>query len=229
LTLKEEDANVNKTKVSRRNFLVGAAAGGIIAAVAVAGVEEMRILSIKGGGTTTTVTNTVTVTTPGGTTTVTATTPPATTSVISLNVNSKPYTLNVDNRWSLADTLRERLNMIGTKLGCDRGECGACAVLVDGVPMLSCMMLAIHAQGKSITTIEGIGMPENLSKLQASLADNEGTQCGACASGIVVVATALLKAKPTPTEADVRAALAGNLCKCGNWPYVFQGVLAVKS
>jgi aerobic-type carbon monoxide dehydrogenase small subunit (CoxS/CutS family) len=135
----------------------------------------------------------------------------------------------VDNRWSLADTLRYKLGMIGTKVGCDRGECGACAVLLDGTPVLSCMMLAVDAQGHKITTIEGIGMPGSLSNIQASLIDNDGVQCGFCMPGIVVVATAYLKQNPTPTDIQWRQALAGNLCRCSNHPFILQGLEAVKA
>jgi carbon-monoxide dehydrogenase small subunit len=132
----------------------------------------------------------------------------------------------VDNRWSLADTLRYKFNLIGTKVGCDRGECGACAVLVDGVPMLSCMMLAVAAQGHTLTTVEGIGMPEQLSPVQAALCDSDGVQCGACMPGIVVVATAYLKQNPKPTDAQWRAQLAGNICRCSNYPHILTGLEA---
>ncbi len=146
---------------------------------------------------------------------------------MSLTVNGLDYAVRVDNRWSLSEALRTKLNLIGTKIGCDRGECGACAVLVDGVPMLSCMMLAVQAQGKQITTIEGIGTPEKLSNIQASLIDNDGVQCGICMAGIVVVSTAFLKQNPAPTDLQWRTALAGNLCKCANWPFILQGLEAV--
>jgi len=167
----------------------------------------------------------------GPTTTVTSTSTvlPPSSSIITLNVNGVNRTTNVDNRWSLADTLRYKFNLIGTKVGCDRGEDGACAVLVDGIPMLSCMMLAVEYQGHSITTIEGIGTPGNLSNVQTSLINNDGVQCGGCMPGIVVVATAFHKANPSATDAQWRAALAGNLCRCGNWANILQGLEAVKS
>ncbi|MGA1976206.1 MAG: 2Fe-2S iron-sulfur cluster-binding protein, partial [Conexivisphaerales archaeon] len=180
-----------------------------------------------------TVTSTVagpTTTVTGPTTTVTGTPPglPASSSIVTLNVNGLDYTLNLDNRWTLANALRYKLNLIGTKVGCDRGECGACAVLVGGVPMLSCTMLAVESQGKSITTIEGIGGPENLSPVQAALCDSDGIDCGACIPGIVIVSTAFLKANPGPTQPALANALAGNLCKCGNWPHIFAGLMSVK-
>jgi xanthine dehydrogenase YagT iron-sulfur-binding subunit len=228
-TANEDDSITKQNKLSRRNFLKGAAAGGAIAAVAVAGIAEASILS-NPSGSTSTITNTNTVTTTV-TTTIPTTGPvvtPTPVSTVTLNVNGKDYVMNVDNRWTLADALRLRLNLIGTKIGCDRGECGACAVLVDGVPMLSCMMLAIESYGRSIKTVESIGTPEKLSNIQAGLCDNDGIQCGICVPGIVVVSTAFLKANPSPAAADLKAALAGNLCKCGNWPHMLQGILSVK-
>jgi aerobic-type carbon monoxide dehydrogenase small subunit (CoxS/CutS family) len=227
MTVEKDDDIAKKNKLSRRTFLKGAAAGGVIAAVAVGGAAELIIPSQPSSGTTT---KTVTVTSPGGTTTVTTGTQvtPTAVSTVTLMVNGKVYTLNLDNRWTLANTLRYKLNLIGTKVGCDHGECGACAVLVNGTPMLSCMMLAVESQGKSITTIEGMGGPENLSPVQAALCDNDGIQCGACTPGVVIVATAFLKANPSPTQAALANALAGNLCKCGNWPHVFAGLMTVK-
>ncbi len=207
---------------------MGAAAGGAIAAVVVAGAAEMSILT-NNNTNTSTITSTITHTISGSNTTIT-TPPPTPTpySIVTLTVNGIDHTLNLDNRWSLAHALRYKLNLIGTKLGCDRGECGACAVLVGGIPMMSCTMLAVEAQGKSITTIEGIGGPENLSPIQAALCDADGVQCGACVPGIVMVSTAFLKANPGPTQTALANALAGNLCKCGNWPHMFAGLMSVK-
>jgi aerobic-type carbon monoxide dehydrogenase small subunit (CoxS/CutS family) len=222
----KEDASAKKSKLSRRSFLIGAGAGAAVTAVVAAGVAELTILQPGQGGSTTTVTNTVT-----STVTTTQSVQPATPttlSTITLTVNGVDRTMDVDNRWTLAEALRTKLNLIGTKIGCDRGECGACSVLVDGVPMLSCMMLAMESQKRQITTIEGIGGPQNLSKIQTALLDADGIQCGICMPGIIVVSTAFLKANPTPTDADLKAALAGNLCKCGNWPRILQGLKAVK-
>jgi aerobic-type carbon monoxide dehydrogenase small subunit (CoxS/CutS family) len=221
---KEDDTK--KNTVSRRNFIIGAGAGAVVGAVAVAGAEAL--LQPSGpSGTTSTVTNTVTTT---ATTTVTQTPSPAaptSKSVITLNINGLARTIDIDNRWSLADAIRYKFNLIGTKVGCDRGECGACAVLVDGVPVLSCMALAVAAQGKAITTIEGIGMPEQLSPIQAALCDSDGIQCGACMPGIVVTATAYQKLVAHPTDAQWRAALAGNICRCSNYPHILAGLEAL--
>jgi aerobic-type carbon monoxide dehydrogenase small subunit (CoxS/CutS family) len=228
MTIEEDDDIIKNNKLSRRNFLKGAAAGGAIAAVAVAGVAEMTILSNP--GTTTTSTTTSSSNTGSNTTT---TTPSPTTlspvSTVSFTVNGKKRTTDVDNRWSLADTLRLKLGMIGTKVGCDRGECGACAVLLDGTPVLSCMTLAVDAAGHNIMTVEGIGMPGSLNNIQASLIDNDGVQCGFCIPGIVVVSTAYLKQNTSPTDAQWRQALAGNLCRCSNHPLILKGLEAVKA
>jgi aerobic-type carbon monoxide dehydrogenase small subunit (CoxS/CutS family) len=212
----EKDEDIAKAKVTRRGFLKGVGAGAAVAAVAVAGVEELRIMQMGQQPVT-----------PGPGPQPTA--PEVTTvSTVSFTVNGTDYTVEVDNRWSLAEVLHEKLGLYGTKIGCDRGECGACAVLLDGVPVQSCMVLAADTNGAKITTIEGIGTPQNLSKLQKSLLDNDGTQCGVCIPGIVVVATDLLSKNPNPTEDEVRAALDGNFCRCGNQPNIIKSVLAVK-
>jgi aerobic-type carbon monoxide dehydrogenase small subunit (CoxS/CutS family) len=225
----EEDDILKRSKLTRRTFIKGAAAGGAIAAVAVAGAAELTVLSNPNQNTTTgTQTSNTSNTSNTNTTSTTGPAPLTPVSTVTLNINGISHTLDVDNRWPLAFTLRERFNMIGTKIGCDRGECGACAVLVDGVPMLGCMLLTVDAQGHALTTIEGLGGPGNLSKIETALVDNDGVQCGFCIPGIVVVATAFQKANPTATDAQWRAALAGNLCKCSNHPFILQALESVK-
>jgi len=217
--------DTQKNKVSRRNFIIGVGAGAAVAAVAVAGAETL-IKSSTSPGTTSTVTKSVTATTTV-TTTVTPTPASTTSTLLTLSVNGVSRAALVDNRWSLMDVLRYKFNLIGTKHGCDRGECGACAVLMDGVPVLSCTTLAVAAATHKITTIEGIGMPEHLTALQGALCDADGVMCGACIPGIVVMATGYLAQNPHPTDAQWRTALSGNLCKCGNWVHILQGVEAV--
>jgi len=221
-------------------LIVGAVGGYLAGQAAVPAAKTVTSIETKTATVTqTAATATVTVTQPGAATTVTQpvtttvtttkTVAPAAevgyTSLITLNVNGVDYALLVDNRWSLADVLREKLGLTGTKTGCDRGECGSCAVLVDGVPMLSCMLLACSVSGRKITTIEGIGSVGNLDKLQQAFVNNEGIQCGICIPGIIVVSKALLEKNPKPTEDEVKEALSGNLCKCGNWPYIVKSVL----
>ena len=135
--------------------------------------------------------------------------------LITLNVNDKIYNVTVDNEDTLAFTLREKCLLPGTKVGCNRGECGTCTVLVDGKPMYSCLILAIEAQGKAIETVEGIGDPVNLSPLQQSFIDHHGYQCGFCTPGYLMSATALLRNNPNPTRQEAKEAVAGHICVCG--------------
>jgi carbon-monoxide dehydrogenase small subunit len=228
MSLDEEDDIVKKNKVSRRNFLKGAAAGGAVAAVAVAGVAEMTILSNQTNNSSTT-TSTSNSSSNSGSTTSTQQAQLTTSSFVTLNVNGVNHGLTIDNRWSLADALRYKLSLIGTKQGCERGECGACAVLVDGTSMLSCMLLAVEAGGHKIVTIEGLGGPTTLSKLQGALLDADGVQCGVCMPGIVVTTTELLTKNPKPTLDQIKQALSGNICRCQNWPHIFAGIQAATS
>lgn len=141
-----------------------------------------------------------------------------------LRVNGERYELELDPGRRLADVLREELELTGTKVGCAEGSCGACAVLVDGVPMASCLLLAAAVEGRAVTTIEGISR-DGLTPLQEAIVAEDALQCGFCTPGQVVVATALLAASPSPTPDEVREALAGNLCRCGAYPKLERAVL----
>lgn len=152
---------------------------------------------------------------------------PGLTSEVTLNVNGVDHTLVVDNRWNLANVLRDQLGLTGTKISCDRGDCGSCAVLVDGVPMLSCVTLAAEMGGRKITTIEGIGTASNLHKIQAAFRDNLGAQCGICTPGLIIVSKALLDKNPKPTADQIKQELSGNLCRCGNYPFIIKSLQAV--
>ena len=129
--------------------------------------------------------------------------------VIALNVNGETYNVTVNNEDTLAFVIREKCLLPGTKIGCNRGACGTCTVLVDGKPMYSCMLLAIECQGKKIETVEGIGTPVNLSPVQQKFVDNKALQCGFCTPGFLMTATALLRDKPNPTRQEVKEAIAG--------------------
>ena len=146
---------------------------------------------------------------------------------VALTVNGETYHLQLLPRETLADVLRERLGLIGTKLMCDHGECGSCTVLVDGKPMLSCLALAVEFKGKDIVTIEGLSDPVtgDLHPIQQAFVDLSGMQCGMCTPGVILTAKALLDDNPTPSEDDVRESLAGNLCRCGNYKRITQCVL----
>ena len=254
-----DDAKKN-SKISRRNFVVGVGAGVIVAAIAGAGAESMLkkatilpVTSTETGptstvtgptttvtGPTTTKTSTVTGPTSTVTNTVTSTVtttptpvvaPPTYGELMTLNVNGADYSVYADYRWTLLDVIRDKLNLGGTKRWCDNGECGSCTVLIGGKPILSCMTLAVEAQGKSILTIEGVRPPApnagtTLNYIQQAFVDNDGTQCDFCTPGIIMETTALLAANPHPTSQQVKDALSGNLCRCGCYPQILNSVLA---
>lgn len=148
------------------------------------------------------------------------------TSVITLKVNGRSYRVEVEHRHTLAEVLRDQLGLTGTKIGCNRGECGACTVLVGGRNVYSCSQLAVWMQGKEITTIEGLARGEKLDPLQEAFIEHDGAQCGFCTSGQILSGKTLLLRKPNPTEAEVRRALSGNLCRCGNYNREVAAVLA---
>jgi aerobic-type carbon monoxide dehydrogenase small subunit (CoxS/CutS family) len=146
---------------------------------------------------------------------------------IVLRVNGVQYELKAAVTATLADVLREELGLTGTKIMCNEGECGACTVLINGRPMLSCMMLARDAQGKEILTIEGLADSQtgDLHPIQEAFVERSGMQCGVCTPGMILSAKALLDENPNPTEDDVRWALSGNLCRCGNYRRITECVL----
>ncbi len=145
---------------------------------------------------------------------------------LELHVNGKTHRLEVEDRRTLLLVLRDDLALTGTKKGCNLGQCGACTVLLDGAPVYSCLMLARDAQGRQITTIEGLAAPDGTSHpVQQAFIEKMGMQCGHCTPGMILSAVALLRENPQPNEAEVRQALAGNLCRCGNYPKEVEAVL----
>jgi aerobic carbon-monoxide dehydrogenase small subunit len=140
------------------------------------------------------------------------------------DVNSERRTVLAYPTDTLLELLRDRLGLVGTKEGCGNGNCGSCTVLVDGAPVNACLVLAQEAPGHQITTIEGLSPRGQLSPLQVGLSQLGGTQCGFCTPGIVVAATALLEANPTPTEQDIRHAIAGNLCRCTGYDKIVRAI-----
>jgi aerobic-type carbon monoxide dehydrogenase small subunit (CoxS/CutS family) len=149
--------------------------------------------------------------------------------IIELNVNERIYRLKVKSHWTLLEVLRRDLGLTGTKKACNRGNCGACTVLVDGEAVYACSLLAIGMEGKKILTVEGLRGAEKLHPIQKAFSEHGGYQCGFCTSGQMMAAKALLDKNPNPNPDEVRAALAGNLCRCGAYPKIIESVLSAGS
>ena len=143
-----------------------------------------------------------------------------------LTVNAEQHELPVAGHETLLTVLRERLQLTGTKLGCGRGECGACTVLVDGRLAYSCLTLAAGCEGAAITTVEGLGAPGRLHPVQQAFIELDALQCGFCTPGQLVAATALLASHDDPTPDEIRSAMSGNLCRCGTYPKIVRAVQA---
>ena len=151
---------------------------------------------------------------------------PAARTRIRLTVNGVAQRIEVEDRWTLVDVLRDRMGLTGTKIGCDRGECGACTVLLDGRPVYSCSQLAVWLDGRSVQTVEGLARNGRLTPLQQAFVDHNAAQCGFCTSGQLMAATALLARNPRPSAPEVRAGITGNLCRCSNYNAIVEAVLA---
>jgi carbon-monoxide dehydrogenase small subunit len=145
---------------------------------------------------------------------------------ITLNVNGTDHQIEVDHRWTLSRVLRDVLGLTGAKRGCDRGECGACTVLVDGDPVCSCSMLALQVGGRQVRTVEGLGDANSLNVLQEAFLAEDGGQCGFCTPGFIMSATALLESNTDPTEDEIKAALVGNICRCNAYGRIIESVKA---
>ncbi|MGA8050818.1 MAG: (2Fe-2S)-binding protein [Burkholderiales bacterium] len=143
---------------------------------------------------------------------------------MTLRVNGEDLPVSFAPYKTLLEVLREDLNLTGTKHGCELGECGACAVLVDGEPLLSCLELAVQCEGREIETIEGLAKGTELHPLQAAFADVGGSQCGYCTSGMVMTAKALLDSEPAPSRKRIKEALSGNLCRCTGYQQIWESV-----
>jgi CO/xanthine dehydrogenase Mo-binding subunit/aerobic-type carbon monoxide dehydrogenase small subunit (CoxS/CutS family) len=187
---------MSKRKISRRQFLEGTGTVLTVAAAAPALRAQTR----------------------------TAASAPRT--AITLTVNGTRRTLDVEDRWTLVEALRDHVLLTGTKIGCDRGECGACTVLLDGKPVYSCSYLAVWADGRAVQTVEGLAQGSQLDPLQQSFVAHDAPQCGFCTSGQLMSATALLRANPHPTPEQARAALTGNLCRCSGYNHYVAATVA---
>jgi xanthine dehydrogenase YagT iron-sulfur-binding subunit len=196
----EEQDQEKGIKVSRRGFLKGMGTGAVAATMTSVGVPSLPEAEAAA---------------PSG----------VRIAVIELNVNERLYRLKVRSQWTLLEVLRRELGLTGTKKACDRGTCGACTVIVDGKAVYACSLLAISMEGKKILTVEGLAEGETLHPIQKAFSENGGYQCGFCTPGQMMSAKALLDRKPKPTREEVRAALAGNLCRCGAYPKIIESVL----
>jgi aerobic-type carbon monoxide dehydrogenase small subunit (CoxS/CutS family) len=143
-----------------------------------------------------------------------------------LNVNGIPYPVEIEPHTSLLRAVRDTIGLTGTKEGCDDSECGACMMLLDGEPVNSCSYLALQAEAREITTVEGLAPPGQLSELQRAFLDHGGVQCGFCTPGMLISATALLRRTERPTEEEIRTSLAGNLCRCTGYETIINAVQA---
>ena len=202
-----EDARFALPPLSRRAFLTSA--GGAAAAAAIAGCAPAANLK--------------------GEEKPLANPPPNPGEVpVTLRINSKTYRVNVDPRTSLLDCLRDTVQLTGTKKGCDHGQCGACTVHVNGRRVNSCLSLALMHDGDDITTIEGIGSPDNLHPMQKAFVQCDGYQCGYCTSGQIMSAVALLKEPCGPKDDDVKELMSGNICRCGAYPNIIAAIQQVR-
>jgi carbon-monoxide dehydrogenase small subunit len=147
---------------------------------------------------------------------------------IATMVNGRRYTGKAEARMLLSDFIRHELGLSGTHVGCEHGVCGACTLLVDGIPMRSCLMLAVQANGRELSTVEGLAAgPDRLSPLQEAFRAHHALQCGFCTPGILMTLTAFLRENPKPDEAEVREALSGNLCRCTGYQNIVDAVLSL--
>jgi xanthine dehydrogenase YagT iron-sulfur-binding subunit len=193
-----EDPKDNKTEVkqglSRRGFL-GSVGAGAVVAVSLKDMAPARAQEIEATGKTAT---------------------------IQLIVNGSKRKVLVEPRWSLAYVLREVLGLTGTKIGCERGECGACTVLIDGKPQYSCLTLAVEAEGREITTIEGLMQGDKLGPVQQAFLEEDAFQCGFCTSGQIMAVEGMLRRNPEPDIDQIRTGVSGNICRCGAYKNIFN-------
>jgi len=145
---------------------------------------------------------------------------------MTLTVNGTPYEVAIEPRQSLLQLLREELHLTGTKEGCSEGECGACTVLIDGKTVDSCLIFALEAQGREVTTIEGLAQGDQLHPVQKAFAEYGAVQCGFCTPGMILAAKALLDSNPHPTELEIRQGISGNLCRCTGYVKIVEAIQA---
>lgn len=194
----EPQAQPSAWPISRRGFLTGAGASALCAAA------SSRIFAQAAGQAPSTAR------------------PPEDLARITLIVNGRPYDLLVEPRWTLLFVLREKLGLTGTKEGCGRGECGACTVLIDGIPRYACLTLAVGAASASVTTVEGLLNGEELGPVQSAFVEEDAFQCGYCTPGQIMAVEGLLRTNPNPSVEEIRTAVSGNLCRCGAYSHILK-------
>ena len=145
---------------------------------------------------------------------------------IQLSINRRTYTVEVEPHWTLLDMLRNELGILGTKRGCDKGDCGTCTVLVNDRPVNACLYLAVRANNTEILTVEGLETDEGLHPLQKAFLEKGAVQCGFCTPGMLMASVSLLDENPNPTEEEVRSAISGNLCRCTGYQHIIDAVLS---
>jgi xanthine dehydrogenase YagT iron-sulfur-binding subunit len=197
----ERKKRENPLKVSRRDFLKGMGTSAIVATIP---TTSFPLLSEAGS----------------------PLPPGVKEAVIQLNVNAKAYRLKVKSHWTLLGVLRKELGLTGTRRFCDRGSCGACTVIMDGKAIYACSRLAIEADNRKITTIEGLVEGEKLHPIQEAFVKYDGMQCGFCTSGQIMSAKALLDKNPRPSSAEMKEALSGNICRCSAYPKILESAMA---
>jgi carbon-monoxide dehydrogenase small subunit len=148
----------------------------------------------------------------------------ATTTSVSVTINGKEYAADIEARMLLVHLLRDELGLTGTHIGCDTTHCGACTVLLNGIPIKSCTMFAVQANGQSVTTVEGLARNGELHPLQEGFSEEHGLQCGYCTPGMMLTAAALLESHPDPGEAEIRRAISGNLCRCTGYQNIVKAI-----
>lgn len=225
----EEEPEKLNPVLTRREFLVGAGAGAAAAAVAAAGVAVVT----KPGKTVAPATGLPAVagqpSSGAAPPLAVAATGPVSAKMLTLNVNGQTYQVAVQARATLADVLRHQLGLTGTKIGCNRSECGSCTVVMGGKSVYSCTQMAFASEGKEITTVEGLAKDtssfEGLHPIQQGFIIKDAPQCAFCMSGQMMSAFALLKTTPQPTEVQIKQGLSGNICRCGNYNHLWDAVL----
>jgi len=201
-----DDPSARDAEVSRREFLEGTSAA-LVAVTAVATLDAQSPVPAPA----------------------ISPSPAVPRTTIHLTVNGVAHQVEVEDRWTLVELLRDGLGLTGTKIGCDRGECGACTVHLDGKAVYSCSNLAVWANGRKVDTVEGLANGDRLHPLQQAFMEHDAAQCGFCTSGQLMSAKALLAGNPHPTVEQVRAGMSGNLCRCANYNRYVESVMAASA